>query len=79
MNTPFYGTETDFIKHETRVWGEEYVDDLLNRGYTTVLTSVGWKWLLPSMIGGRTNTLVTNDSRVTSVIATTRSGRLLTE
>lgn len=61
MNTPFYGTETDFVKHETRVWGEEYVDSLLDSGYTTVLTSAGWKWLAPittSNISRRANTLV---------------------
>lgn len=39
-------TETEFYHAELRVWGEEYVESLLERGYTPVLTSSGWRWLV---------------------------------
>ena len=39
-------TADEFIKREYRIWGEEYIDDLINGGYTPVLLSNGkWSWL----------------------------------
>lgn len=40
-------TENDFIRHEMEVWDEEYVTNLLNAGYKAILTTAGWKWVLP--------------------------------
>jgi hypothetical protein len=46
-------TETDFVKSEIAVWGEDYIFSLIERGYSPVLTDNGWFWLLtqitPSM------------------------------
>ena len=50
MMTPFYGSEANFVKHEMRVWGEDYITNLLNMGYNCVLTDKGWKWLLPVIV-----------------------------
>lgn len=40
-------TLDDFVKHECRVWGEDYVYDLMDRGYTVHLTDRGWRWFAP--------------------------------
>lgn len=37
-------TREDFIKHEISIWGEDYIFDLLERGYVVRLTSDGYKW-----------------------------------
>lgn len=35
-----------FVKHEISVWGDEYVDDLFDKGYVPVKLSNGkWAWL----------------------------------
>ena len=39
-------TMQDFIEKEISVWGEDYVFDLMDRGYTPVLTDRGWYWLV---------------------------------
>jgi hypothetical protein len=43
-------TADEFIKYEISVWGEDYVDNLLDRGYTPVqLVMYGklrWWWKL---------------------------------
>ena len=42
--------ETEFIKSEIAVWGEDYVFDLIDRGYTPVQLvingSLRWWWKL---------------------------------
>jgi hypothetical protein len=38
--------ETEFLQNEVRIWGEDTVLDLIDRGYTPTLTNHGWKWLL---------------------------------
>jgi hypothetical protein len=36
-----------FVKQEISVWGDEYVDDLFDKGYVPVKLSNGkWAWLL---------------------------------
>lgn len=40
-------TKDEFLKHEIYVWGEDYIFDLIDRGYSLTQTSAGWKWLLP--------------------------------
>lgn len=40
-------TETEFLNREISVWGVEYVDSLLERGYEPKLTTRGWTWILP--------------------------------
>ena len=37
--------ELEFYKDQVRVWGEDYVEDLINRGYAPKLTSNGWYWV----------------------------------
>lgn len=55
----------DFIKAETAKWGEEYVDDLMDRKYFPVLTSAGFRWLYisddnyPSYVESALDTAVT--------------------
>jgi hypothetical protein len=39
-------TENEFISKFTNVWGEDYVYDLIERGYAPVYTTHGWKWIL---------------------------------
>jgi hypothetical protein len=43
-------TENDFIKSEIEIWGEDYILDLLDRGFTPVLLHTvnqvaKWSWL----------------------------------
>ena len=40
--------EAEFVNAEIAVWGEDYVYDLIDRGYAPVLTTIGWKWLYVS-------------------------------
>lgn len=42
-------TESQFVKSEMAVWGEDYVYDLIERGYSPVLTDNGWYWLLTGL------------------------------
>lgn len=68
MMTPFHGTKTDFIKRESRVWGEDVVDNLLDGGYDAVYTTAGWKWILPLTVkvdkeGGYPKTVAVGDSQ----------------
>lgn len=37
-----------FIKNEMELWGEDYIESLLNQGYTPILTNRGFKWILNS-------------------------------
>lgn len=37
-------TQDEFIKREMSIWGEDYIFDLLERGYEPKLTSAGYKW-----------------------------------
>lgn len=39
-------TQDQFIKSEIAVWGEDYIFDLIERGYSPMLTDNGWYWLL---------------------------------
>lgn len=41
-------TYTEFINHEIAIWGEDYVFDLLDKGYSVVNTTHGYKWVLPA-------------------------------
>lgn len=43
-------TQDEYLKHEIALWGEEYIFDLVDRGYTLKLTTAGWKWLLPAAV-----------------------------
>lgn len=38
--------EDAFVKEQILIWGEDYVEDLIERGYAPVETNVGWKWIL---------------------------------
>lgn len=40
-------TETEFLNEEIRIWGLDYIEALLERGYEPKLTDKGWTWLLP--------------------------------
>lgn len=35
----------NFIENQRVIWGDEYVDDLIDRKYFPTLTSAGWKWV----------------------------------
>lgn len=51
-------TYDEFIQHECHVWGEDYVFDLLDRGYIVVQTDDGkWGWQMPArkLINGNGN------------------------
>lgn len=37
-------TREEFLAHEIYRWGEEYIFDLLERGYSLKLTNAGWRW-----------------------------------
>lgn len=44
--------QVNFINHEIAVWGEDYIHDLINRGYEPVLVSnqtgdFKWTWKMP--------------------------------
>ena len=45
-------TREEFINREVRVWGEDYIFDLLDRGYEPILltnpqtTQTRWSWVL---------------------------------
>ena len=39
-------TADEFIKREYRVWGEDYIDDLIERGYTPFYINGKWTWLV---------------------------------
>lgn len=41
-------TEDEFIKAEMTLWGEDYIFDLIERGYTPKLTNLGWRWFYSS-------------------------------
>lgn len=45
-DTAMTETKTDFFHREVHVWGEEYVYDLVERGYTPILTTEGWRWMI---------------------------------
>lgn len=40
-------TIEEFIRSEMIVWGEDYIYDLIDRGYEPILTNKGWKWITP--------------------------------
>lgn len=44
------GSESDFVRREIAHWGEDYVDDLINKGFVPVLLnengSLKWQWRL---------------------------------
>lgn len=40
-------TETEFLNSEIAVWGLEEVEDLIDRGFSPILTSQGWTWIMP--------------------------------
>lgn len=37
--------ELEFYKNQVSVWGVDYVEDLVERGYAPKLTEHGWKWI----------------------------------
>lgn len=39
-------TADEFIKREYRIWGEEYIDDLIERGYTPIFINDKWTWMI---------------------------------
>lgn len=43
-------TEDEFLKKEIVLWGENYIFDLVDRGYTLKLTTAGWRWILPASV-----------------------------
>jgi len=48
--------QVNFINHEIAVWGEDYIHDLLDRGYEPVLVcnqegDFKWTWILPIQSG----------------------------
>lgn len=53
MSTLTQISETEFLNREIAVWGEDYVFDLIDRGYELIpLTdsktgSVKWAWIMP--------------------------------
>ncbi len=51
--TGYLGTETEFINHESRTWGIEYIEELLDKGYEPKLTTDGWRWILPVKVEKR--------------------------
>lgn len=50
MTANTFNTQGDFITHEIKVWGFEYIENLLNHGYDAILTTAGWKWVLPNKV-----------------------------
>lgn len=55
-------TEDEFLKHEIALWGEEYIFDLIDRGYTLKLTTAGYKWVLPAVTVGTDSTTLDTTS-----------------
>lgn len=56
--------EFEFIKHEMAVWGEDYIESLLNSGFepVQVRTQAGvvkWTWRLP-VVSSNTGTTGSN-------------------
>ena len=56
-------TYQQFMDREIRIWGEDYIFDLFDRGYNVVLTTSGYKWVMPlrsetlsATLGSRGNT-----------------------
>lgn len=46
-NAQYHTEANEFIKREIHVWGEDYVDDLFDKGYVPVkLSNSKWSWLL---------------------------------
>jgi hypothetical protein len=41
-------TREEYISHEVAIWGEDYILDLIDRGYLPVLTTAGYKWMVVS-------------------------------
>lgn len=39
-----------FLDHEISVWGEDYIFDLIDRGYRAVETTAGCRWLAPALV-----------------------------
>lgn len=45
----------EFIKKEIMIWGEDYIFDLMDRGYSPIILPNGkWSWLLSPNIPLRT-------------------------
>lgn len=38
----------DFIASQVAIWGDEYVDNLIDNKYFPMLTSAGWRWVYVS-------------------------------
>lgn len=55
MATTFL-TEQDFLNREIKVWGFEYIENLLESGFEPKLTTKDWTWILPLRVS--TNCLV---------------------
>lgn len=37
--------ELDFYKNQVAIWGVDYVEDLVERGYAPKLTEHGYRWV----------------------------------
>ena len=55
-------TQEEFLNREIYIWSEDYIFDLLDRGYEVKLTTAGWRWIAPVTV---TNTN-TNSCAVTN-------------
>lgn len=50
-------TADEYLRREISVWGEDYVYDLIDRGYTPVKLSNGkWSWLYTGQVSVVTST-----------------------
>lgn len=39
-------TESEFIEDQYELYGEDYINDLMDRGYVAInIPSVGWRWV----------------------------------
>lgn len=47
VNMQIQISREEFIKREIAIWSEDYIFDLLDRGYDVKLTTEGYKWFAP--------------------------------
>lgn len=63
-------TREEFLTHEIYVWGEDYIFNLIDRGYSLINTTGGWRWQLPV----RTSTISTKVDTTAEVCYTAPVG-----
>lgn len=39
-------TECEFIEDQYELYGEDYINELMDKGYVPIKTQRGWRWVL---------------------------------